>query len=77
LIGIRDGLHRLEVAIGAGCKSRFDDIHPQALKLARDAQLLVAGHRGPRRLFAVAQGGVENDELVSHGRTPVSMKPAT
>jgi hypothetical protein len=77
LIGIRDGLNRFKVAIGAGRKSRFDDIHPQALKLARDAQFLVAGHGGPRRLLAVAQGGVENDEFVSHGRTPVSMKPAT
>jgi hypothetical protein len=49
----------------------------QALELARDAQLLVACHRGTRRLLAVAQGGVEDDEFVCHGRTPVSMKPAT
>ena len=36
----------------------------QPLELARDAQLLVLGHRGAGRLLAVAQGGVEDDQLV-------------
>ena len=39
---------------------------PQPLELAGDAQLLVARHRGAGRLLAVAQGGVEDDELVGH-----------
>jgi hypothetical protein len=42
--------------------------HAQPLELARDAQLLVLGHRGAGRLLAVAQGRVEDDELVGrHG----------
>jgi hypothetical protein len=46
----------------------LDAIDLQPLQLARDAQLLVLGHRGAGRLLAVAQGGVENDELVGgHG----------
>jgi hypothetical protein len=36
-------------------------------ELARDAQLLVARHRRAGRLLAVAQRGVEDDELVGHG----------
>jgi hypothetical protein len=69
LIASAMALHRLEVAVGAGREAGLDHIHPQALELARDAQLLVAGHRGARRLLAVAQGGVEDDELVGHGAT--------
>jgi hypothetical protein len=37
----------------------LDDAQP--LELACDAQLLVLGHRRAGRLFAVAQGGVEDD----------------
>jgi hypothetical protein len=48
-------LHRFEVAVRAGRETGLDDVHAQALELARDAQLLVARHRGTRRLLAVAQ----------------------
>src|ERR1043165_617092 len=37
-----------------------------ALELARDAHLLVLGHGRARRLLAVAQRGVEDDQLVCH-----------
>jgi hypothetical protein len=46
-------------------KSPLDDLH--ALELASDAQLFLAGHGGAGRLLAIAQGGVENDQLVGHG----------
>ena len=38
----------------------------QPLQLARDAQLLVLGHGRAGRLLAVAQRGVEDDQLVCH-----------
>src|SRR5690606_35060698 len=63
-----DAAHRLEVAVGGGGEARLDDVDPHALELARDAHLLVAGHRGARALFAVAQGGIEDDQLIFHGR---------
>ncbi len=63
-----DGLDRLEVAVARCGKAGFDDIDAQALQLARDAQLFVLGHRRARRLLAVAQGGVEDDQLVAHGQ---------
>src|SRR5690606_3105143 len=67
LHGAGDRLHALEVTVGAGGEAGLDHVDLQALELARDAQLLVARHGGAGRLFAVAQGGVEDDELVCHG----------
>jgi len=72
LDGVGNRLHRLEVAVGAGGKTGFDDIHAQALQLAGNAQLLVAGHGRAGRLLAIAQGGVKNDEFVSHGYSRIS-----
>ena len=37
-----------------------------------DADLVVAGHGRARALLAVAHGGVEDDQLVFHGRAPGS-----
>jgi hypothetical protein len=68
LDGLRDGAHRLEIAIAAGGEAGLDDVDLQPLELPRDAQLLVARHRGAGALLAVAQRGVEDDELVGHGR---------
>src|SRR5678809_933021 len=64
--------HRLEVAVRRGRKARLDHVDPHALQGARDAQLLVARHRGARALLAVAHGGVENDQVVriTHGMIP-------
>jgi hypothetical protein len=59
---IGDRLHRGKVAVGRRCEARFDHIHPQPLQLSGNAQLLVPGHRGPRRLLTVAQGRVEDDQ---------------
>jgi hypothetical protein len=64
--GVGDCLHTIKISVGAGGKTGFDHIDFQALKLARYAQLLVFGHGCARRLLAIAQGGVKNDELVGH-----------
>ena len=67
-----DRAHRLEVAVGGGGEAGLDDVHAHTLELAGDAQLLVTGHRRARALLAVAQGGVEDDQLVFHGLLPGS-----
>ncbi len=62
-----DRVNRLPVAVGRGRKARLDDVHPQSLQLLRDPHLLFAGHGGAGALLTVAQGGVEDDEMV-HGQ---------
>jgi hypothetical protein len=61
-----DRADRLEIAVGACRKAGFDHIDLQALELTRNADLFLAGHGGARRLFAVTQGGIENDQFVRH-----------
>ena len=56
-----------EVAVRAGGKAGFDHVDAQTLQLARNAQFLIARHRGAGGLLAVAQGGVKNNEFVGHG----------
>ena len=63
-------LHRLEVAVRRRGEAGLDHVDLEPLELARDAQLLVLGHRGAGRLLAVAQGGVEDDQAVGHGDSP-------
>src|SRR6185369_14276688 len=68
---VGDRAHRLEVAVGRGREARLDHVDAHALQRARDAQLLVARHRGARALLAVAHGGVEDDQVVfTHGMVP-------
>jgi len=66
LDGVRNRFHRFEISVGARRKTCLDDIHLQSLELARNAQFLVAGHGCTRRLLAIAQGGIENDQFVGH-----------
>ena len=68
---IGNRVHRIKIAVGAGRKTGLDHIHLEALQLTGDAQLFVFGHRGPRGLLAVAQGGVKNDQLVAHVTSPI------
>jgi hypothetical protein len=67
-----DRPNRLEVAVAGGRETRLDDIDLQPLQLLGDAQLFLARHRSARTLFAVAQGGIENDQAV-HGCLPKSI----
>lgn len=59
-----DGSHGVEVVGGGGREARLDDVDAQAGELARDDELLGAGHGGPRRLLPVAEGGVEDAHVV-------------
>ena len=48
-------------------KARFDDIDAHLVEQPRDLQLFIMAHRGTRRLLAVAQRGVENQDAVFVG----------
>src|SRR5581483_4786658 len=61
-----DGLHRLEIAGGGDGKARLDHVHAEPLKLPGDLDLLLDVEGGSGRLFAVAQGGVENVDSGCH-----------
>ena len=58
----------VEIAGRGGGKASLDDVDLHALQLARHAQLLFLGHGGARALLAVAQGRVENHQVVFHVR---------
>ncbi len=64
----RDLADRGEVAVGGDGEARLDDVDAERLELGGDAQLLLEVHRAARRLLAVAQGRVENPDLVGHCR---------
>src|SRR5262249_34357541 len=67
--GVADALghlaHRLEIAVRRDGEAGFDDVDTHLLEHRGDAQLLLEVHRGARRLLAVAQGGVEDDDAVA------------
>jgi len=68
--GVLDHLgHRadgLGVAGAGGRESGLDDVDTQLLELAGDAHLLLAGHGRAGALFAVAEGGIEDVQMVAH-----------
>jgi hypothetical protein len=71
LDNVGDRAHRLEVAVRRGREAGLDHVDAHALQGTRDAQLLVARHGGARALFAVAHGGVEDDQIfLAHGLIP-------
>ena len=43
----------------------LDDVDAHLVQQFGDFQLLLEGHRGAGALFAVAQGGVENNDAVA------------
>ena len=57
----------LEVTGRGGREAGLDHVHAQARELVRDLELLAGVQRDARRLLAVAQGGVEDDDSVVHG----------
>src|SRR5918997_1942563 len=61
-----DRLHGLEVAGAGDGEARLDDVDAEARKLMRDLQLLGGVERDARRLLAVSQRGVEDDDPVVH-----------
>ncbi len=64
----RDFLHALEVALARNREARLDDVDTHLVENFGDLQFLLEGHRRARRLLAVAQRGVENDDAILFGR---------
>src|SRR5690606_16828682 len=62
-----DGFHRREIAGTGNGKARLDHVHPQTLQGLGDAEFFLLGHRGAGALFAVTQGGIEDDQFVFGG----------
>jgi hypothetical protein len=61
-VWMRDGL---EVALGGDREAGLDDVDAHLVEAVGDLELLLEGHRCTRALFAVAQGGVENNDAVA------------
>ena len=57
----------LEITLRGDGKAGLDDVHAEALKLVGHSQLFVGVHAAAGRLFAVAQGGVEDQDLFGWG----------
>ena len=51
--------HRFEFALARGGEAGFDYVHAHSFQRFRHVEFFVEMHTAPRRLFAVAQGGVE------------------
>ena len=58
-----DLTHRFQFPFARGGETRLDDVHAEVLEGFGDVEFFVDVHTAPRRLFAVAQGGVEYDDL--------------
>ena len=56
-----------EIAAGGDREAGFDHVDTHLLELRSDLQLLVEIHRRARRLLAVAQRGVEDNDSVDVG----------
>ena len=62
------GGYGFEVAFGGDRKAGLQNVHSQLHQLGGHSQLLRHGHAATRRLFAVAQRGVEDIYVVGHRR---------
>src|SRR5436309_2093935 len=65
--------HTPPVALRRAREPRFDHVHTKRIQLAGETQLLLGRHRIARRLLAVAQGGIEDDDVSPHGWLPGSV----
>ena len=59
-----DGSHGIKVVRRGRREARLYDVDAEAGELARDDELLRAGHGGPRGLLPVAERGVEDANVV-------------
>ena len=62
-----DALHGFEITLRGDGKTGLDNVHAEALQLAGQHQLLLGVHAAAGRLFTVAQGRVENQNLFGWG----------
>lgn len=67
LHGRGDAADALEIPGGGGGEAGLDDVNAQFLQLPGDLNLLRQVQIDARGLFAVAQSGIEDDDLVIHG----------
>ena len=65
-----DLLNAAPVALGCRREPGLDDVHPERVQLAGQSQFRLRRHRVSGRLFAVAQRGIEDDDILSHGSPP-------
>src|SRR5579862_7927153 len=65
-----DSLDRFEIAIGCDRKPGFNHIDAEAVELVRQTQFLLVVHAATRRLFAIAEGCVENGDADLLGHVP-------
>ena len=63
----RDLANGLELARRRDREPRLDDVDVETSELLRDLELLRLGERDARRLLAVAQGRVEDPDLIEVG----------
>ena len=54
-----------EIADAGDREAGFDNVDAQMIEQIGDFELLLEGHRGARRLLAVAQGRVENQNALA------------
>src|SRR6266571_4246486 len=65
---LRHGAHAAEVPVRRRGEPRLDHVHSERVQLAREAELLLRGHRVARGLLSVAQRGVEDPhDVLFHG----------
>ena len=65
---LRHRAHAAEVPVRGRGEPRLDHVHSERVQLAREAELLLRGHRVARGLLSVAQRGVEDPhDVLFHG----------
>jgi hypothetical protein len=60
----RDDPHGFKVAVGGDGEACLDDVDAERRELVGHAELFAVVHGAARGLFAVAEGGVEEDDFV-------------
>jgi hypothetical protein len=61
-----DGPDSVKITLGSNGKARFQDVHTQAVELARHLELLFQVHAATRGLLAITQRRVKDENLFWH-----------
>ena len=72
--GFGNALHGIEIASACKGEAGFNDVDAKAGQLLGDRQLLLQVQAGARRLLAIAQGGVEDQDaagIAGHRGAPL------
>jgi hypothetical protein len=59
-----DGANTFKITVRGDCEAGFKNVHAEIGELMRHAQLFVVVHRAAWGLLAVAERGVEEDDVV-------------